>query len=190
MALTPSSMAPLGRPVPDFQLPDVSGKLVARRDFLGRPALLVVFMCNHCPYVIHVRPALAQLARDYLPKGIGMVGINANDATRYPEDSPANMAVEVKTAGYLFPYLYDADQAVARAYHAACTPDFFLFDATDKLVYRGQLDDSRPGNRIPVTGRDLRAALDAVLAGRPVSPDQKPAIGCNIKWRPGNEPRY
>ena len=190
MALTPSTMLPLGTPAPDFALPNVDGKTISRRDFHDRPALLVVFMCNHCPYVIHLRGALAQLARDYLPRGIAMVGINSNDVERYPADSPAKMAAEVKAAGYSFPYLYDADQSVARAYRAACTPDIFLFDATGKLVYRGQFDDSRPGNGRPVTGKDLRAALDAMLAGQPVSPQQTPSVGCNIKWKPGNEPEY
>lgn len=190
MALTPSTMLPLGTPAPDFALPDVDGNVVSRRDFQNKPALLVVFMCNHCPYVIHLRLALAQLARDYVPQGLAMVGINSNDVARYPADSPANMAAEVKTAGYTFPYLYDADQTVARAYRAACTPDIFLFDAAGKLVYRGQFDDSRPGNGRPVTGKDLRAALDAVLAGRPVSAQQTPSVGCNIKWKPGNEPAY
>ncbi len=188
MALTPSNMLPLGTPAPDFSLPDVYGHLISRRDFRSRPGLLVVFMCNHCPYVIHLRRALAQLARDYMPRGITMVGINSNDVERYPADSPANMAAEVKSAGYIFPYLYDADQTVARAYQAACTPDFFLFDAAERLVYRGQFDDSRPGNGRPVTGKDLRAALDAVLAGQPVSAQQTPSVGCNIKWKPGNEP--
>ena len=188
MALTPSTMLPLGTPAPDFSLPDIYGHLISRRDFRNRPGLLVVFMCNHCPYVIHLRSALAQLARDYMPRGITMVGINSNDVERYPADSPAQMAAEVKSAGYIFPYLYDADQTVARAYQAACTPDFFLFDAAERLVYRGQFDDSRPGNGRPVTGKDLRAALDAVLAGQPVSAQQTPSVGCNIKWKPGNEP--
>ena len=183
-------MLPLGTPAPDFALPDIDGNLISRRDFHQHPGLLVVFMCNHCPYVIHLRSALAQLARDYLPLGLAMVGINSNDVERYPADSPAKMVAEAKSAGYTFPYLYDADQSVARAYRAACTPDIFLFDAAGKLVYRGQFDDSRPGNGRPVTGRDLRAALDAVLAGQPVSPQQTPSVGCNIKWKPGNEPEY
>ena len=190
MSLTPSTMLPLGTTAPDFALPDVDGKIVSRRDFANRPGLLVVFMCNHCPYVIHLRSALAQLARDYLPRGLAMVGINSNDVERYPADSPAKMAAEAKAAGYIFPYLYDADQTVAQAYRAACTPDIFLFDATQKLVYRGQFDDSRPGNGRPVTGKDLRAALDALLAGGPVSSQQVPSVGCNIKWKPGNEPEY
>jgi len=190
MALTPSTMLPLGTPAPDFALPDIDGKIISRSDFHHRPGLLVVFLCNHCPYVIHLRSALAQLARDYQPRDVAIVGINSNDVERYPADSPAKMAAEAKTAGYSFPYLYDADQSVARAYHAACTPDIFLFDATGKLVYRGQFDDSRPGNGRPVTGKDLRAALDALLAGQPVSPHQTPSVGCNIKWKPGNEPEY
>ena len=190
MALTPSSMVELGTPAPEFTLPDTEGKPVALRDFAEAPALLVVFMCNHCPYVKHIRQGLAQLARDYIPRGGAMVGINANDAANYTEDSPAKMAAEVKSAGYIFPYLYDETQTVAKAYRAACTPDIFLFGKDQRLVYRGQFDDSRPGNGIPVTGNDLRAALDAVLAGKPVSPNQQPSIGCNIKWKSGNAPQY
>jgi len=190
MSLTPSTMLPLGTAAPDFQLPDTNGKSVALVDFKGQPALLVVFMCNHCPYVKHLRAGLALLARDYLPRGAAIVGINANDAANYPEDSPARMQEEVKAAGYLFPYLYDEAQAVARAYRAACTPDFFLFDRGRRLVYRGQFDASRPGNGIPVTGKDVRAALDAVLAGKPTSEFQVPSIGCNIKWKAGKAPDY
>jgi peroxiredoxin len=190
MALTPSTMLPLGTAAPDFKLPDTSGKTVALTDFQDKPALLVIFMCNHCPYVKHIRAGLAQLARDYQPRGAAIVGINANDVANYPEDSPAKMKEEVKAAGYLFPYLYDETQAVARAYRAACTPDIYLFDKNRKLVYRGQFDDSRPGNGLPVTGKDLRSALDAVLAGKSLPPDQKPSIGCNIKWKAGNEPDY
>ncbi len=190
MALTPSTMLPLGTAAPDFKLPDTNGKTVSLADFKDKPALLVIFMCNHCPYVKHIRAGLAQLARDYLPRGAAIIGINANDAANYPEDSPAKMAQEVKSAGYLFPYLYDESQAVAKAYRAACTPDIYLFDKNRKLVYRGQFDDSRPGNGIPITGKDLRAALDAVLAGKPVPADQKASIGCNIKWKSGNEPDY
>jgi peroxiredoxin len=190
MALTPSTMLPLGTAAPDFKLPDTNGKTVARADFKDQPALLVIFMCNHCPYVKHIRSGLAHLARDYLPRGVAIVGINANDVANYPEDSPARMKEEVKSAGYLFPYLYDETQAVAKAYRAACTPDIYLFDKNRKLVYRGQFDDSRPGNNLPVTGKDLRAALDAVLAGKPVSPAQKASMGCNIKWKAGNEPEY
>jgi thiol-disulfide isomerase/thioredoxin len=190
MALTPSTMLPLGTTAPDFKLPDTNGKIVSLAEFKDAPALLVIFMCNHCPYVIHIRAGLAQFARDYAPKRVAIVGINANDVANYPDDSPARMRAEVKSAGYLFPYLYDETQAVAKAYRAACTPDIFLFDKSRKLVYRGQFDDSRPGNGVPVTGKDLRAALDAVLAGRPVSPNQKASMGCNIKWKSGNEPDY
>jgi peroxiredoxin len=191
MALTPSTMLlPLGTPAPDFRLPDTEGRLVSLSDFNGAPAYLVMFICNHCPYVKHIRSHLATLCREYQSKGVAIVGINANDVERYPEDSPERMKEEVRSAGYTFPYLFDASQEVAKAYRAACTPDFFLFDRERKLVYRGQYDDSRPGNGIPVTGRDLRAALDAVLAGRLVPANQKPSIGCNIKWKPGNEPDY
>jgi peroxiredoxin len=190
MALTPSTMLPLGTTAPDFNLPDTNGKTVSPADFKDAPALLVIFMCNHCPYVVHIRAGLAQLARDYAPKRVAIVGINSNDVANYPADSPAKMKDEVKSAGYIFPYLYDGTQAVAKAYRAACTPDIFLFDRGRRLVYRGQFDGSRPGNGIPMTGQDLRAALDAVLAGKPVAPDQKASIGCNIKWKSGNEPDY
>jgi len=190
MALTPSTMLPLGTTAPDFRLPDTNGKTVSLADFKDKPALLVIFMCNHCPYVKHIRAGLSQLARDCLPRGAAIVGINANDVANYPEDSPARMAQEVKSAGYIFPYLYDETQAIAKAYRAACTPDIYLFDKNRNLVYRGQFDDSRPGNGIPITGKDLRAALDAVLAGKPVPADQKASIGCNIKWKSGNEPDY
>ncbi len=183
-------MLPLGTKAPHFKLPDTNGKPLSPAHFKGAPALLVVFMCNHCPYVKHIRAGLAQLATDYLPRGVAMVGINSNDVVNYPDDSPARMAEEVKAAGYRFPYLYDETQAVAKAYHAACTPDIYLFDQDQRLVYRGQFDDSRPGNGLPVTGKDLRTALDAVLARKPVSPNQKASIGCNIKWKPGNEPDY
>jgi len=183
-------MLPLGTKAPRFRLPDVSGKMVALDDFANAPALLVIFMCNHCPYVKHIRAGLAQLARDYVPRRLAMVGISSNDVANYPEDSPAKMAAEAKAAGYIFPYLYDETQQVAKEYRAACTPDIYLFDKEQRLVYRGQLDDSRPGNGIPVTGKDLRAAIDAVLSAKPVSPNQKPSIGCNIKWKPGNEPEY
>ncbi len=183
-------MLALGSAAPDFSLPDVTGKTVSLSDFKNSPALLVMFICNHCPFVKHVRGELAKLGRDYSSKGAALVAINANDASKYPDDGPERMKEEVKSAGYTFPYLYDLTQNVAQAYRAACTPDFFLFDRERRLVYRGQLDDSRPGNGVPVTGKDLRAALDAVLAGKPVPPDQKPSIGCNIKWKPGNEPDY
>lgn len=183
-------MLPLGTLAPDFELPDSTHKTVSLRDFSDASALLVMFICNHCPFVRHVRSELAQLGRDYAAKNVAIVAINANDAEAYPEDSPATMAKEVRAAGYSFPYLFDATQNVAHRYRAACTPDFFLFDGQRRLVYRGQLDDSRPGNGIPVTGRDLRAALDAVLAGESVPVTQKPSLGCNIKWKAGNEPDY
>jgi peroxiredoxin len=188
MARTPSTMAPLGSPAPDFRLPDTDGALRSLADFEGAPALLVVFICNHCPFVQHIRRAFAELARDYQPRGLAVVAINSNDVSAYPEDDPAHMAEEKRRFGYTFPYLYDETQAVAKAYRAACTPDFFLYDRERRLVYRGQFDDSRPGNDRRVTGADLRAAVDCALAGKPVSADQKPSIGCNIKWKPGNEP--
>lgn len=190
MALTPSTMLPLGTIAPAYRLPDTAGKSVALDDFKNAPALVVIFMCNHCPYVKHIREGLSQFARDYLPRGVAIAGINSNDVRNYPADSPARMAEEVVSAGYRFPYLYDESQAVAKAYRAACTPDFYLFDGQQRLVYRGQFDDSRPGNGLPVTGGDLRAALDAVLAGKAVATDQKPSIGCNIKWKPGHEADY
>ncbi len=183
-------MLPLGTEAPDFALPSPEGKTVALADFKDAPALLIVFMCNHCPYVQHVRAGLAAMARDFQKRGVAVVGINANDVRNYPADSPAKMREEIKTASYTFPYLYDESQAVAKAYRAACTPDFYLFDQERKLVYRGQMDDSRPGNGIPVTGKDLRAAVEAVLAKKPVSSKQKASIGFNIKWKPGNEPDY
>jgi peroxiredoxin len=183
-------MLPLGTPAPDFKLPDVNDKFVSLADFRDKAALVVIFMCNHCPYVVHVRAGLAQFANDYAAKSVGIVGINANDAKNYPADSPAKMKDEAAAAGYTFPYLYDESQAVAKSYRAACTPDFFLFDRGRRLVYRGQFDASRPGNGIPVTGKDLRAAVDAVLAGKPTSEMQVASIGCNIKWKPGNEPDY
>ena len=190
MALTPSTMLPLGTVAPDFRLPDTRGQLVSLGDFSTAPALVVIFMCNHCPYVKHLSAGLAQFGRDYLARGVAVVGINANDATTHPADSPERMKAEVVASGYTFPYLHDASQTVAKAYRAACTPDFFLFDSARKLIYRGQFDDSRPGNGIPVTGRDLRAALDATLAARPVPANQKASIGCNIKWQAGKEPDY
>jgi peroxiredoxin len=183
MALTPSNMLPLGTAAPDFRLPDTTGKPVSLADFKSASALAVVFICNHCPYVQHIRAGLAQFGREYQRRGAAVVAINANDVQNYPADSPEKMAEEVKTAGYTFPYLYDESQAVARAYRAACTPDIYLFDKNRKLVYRGQFDDSRPGNGLPVTGADLRAAVDAVLAGKPVAPRQVPSLGCNIKWK-------
>lgn len=183
-------MLSLGTEAPDFRLPATTGKHVSKSDFTGKIGLLVMFICNHCPYVKHVRSELARLGRDYITRGIGMVAISANDVVNYPEDSPAKMIEEASEAGYVFPYLYDESQATARAYRAACTPDFFLFDRNHKLVYRGQLDDSRPANGIPVTGEDLRAALEALLTGKSIPTDQKPSLGCNIKWKAGNEPEY
>jgi peroxiredoxin len=191
MAAVHSTMLPLGTPAPDFRLVDVvSGREVARDDVRGAPALLVMFICNHCPFVRHVRAELARVGREYGERGVGVVAINSNDPDRYPQDAPPAMRQEAETAGYTFPYLFDAEQDVARAFSAACTPDFFLFDRELRLAYRGQLDGSRPGNDVPVTGADLRRALDAVLAGRPVPAEQTPSIGCNIKWIPGREPDY
>jgi peroxiredoxin len=190
MVQTASTMVRLGTLAPDFRLPDTAGTVVSRDDFRSAPALLVIFMCNHCPYVKHVAGGIARLARDYQARGVAIVGINSNDSRAYPDDAPEKMAEEVRLRGYTFPYLVDETQEVARAYGAACTPDFFLFDKDRKLVYRGQMDSSRPGNDLPVTGADLRAALDAVLAGTAPSASQKPSLGCNIKWKPGNEPEY
>ncbi|CAN5754482.1 thioredoxin family protein [soil metagenome] len=190
MAATPSTMLPLGTQVPDFSLPDTDGRKVSLADFDGSPALLVIFLSNHCPYVKQLRAGIAGLAREYQARGVAVVGIASNDVERYPADAPEMMGREKIEAGYKFPYLYDESQQVAQAYQAACTPDFFLFDRDRRLVYRGQFDDSRPGNGRPVTGHDLREALDALLAGQPVSPEQIPSIGCNIKWKPGNEPKY
>jgi len=189
MALTPSVMLPLGTAAPDFSLPEPrTGQTVSLADSAEAEALLVVFMCNHCPYVKFVREELARLGQDLADKDVAMVGINSNDIVRYPSDGPDAMVQEAHTWGYTFPYLLDESQEVARAYKAACTPDFYLFDKDRKLVYRGQLDDARPGNGKPVSGADVRAAVDAVLAGNPVSKPQKPSIGCNIKWKPGNAP--
>lgn len=190
MARTASTMLELGSRAPDFRLPDPDGKLVALQDFDGAPALLVVFMCNHCPFVKHIQHAMADLIRELQPRGLAAVGINSNDVDNYPDDAPPQMAADAARIPYTFPYLYDQTQEVAKAYRAACTPDFFLFDAERALVYRGQFDDARPGNEAPVTGADLRRAVEAVLDGRTVDSDQKPSIGCNIKWRPGNEPDY
>ena len=189
MAATPSTMTELGRNAPQFALPNVlTGQTVTLGDFEGRRALLVMFICKHCPYVLHVKPALIQLAMDYRDQPLGIVSICSNDAGRYPDDAPERIAEMARELP--FPLLYDETQEVAKAYRAACTPDFFLFDSQHRLVYRGQLDDSRPGNNRPLTGRDLRAAIEAVLAGKPVKPDQRASIGCNIKWKPGNEPDY
>jgi len=191
MALKESRMVALGSPAPDFALPDVvTGRTVRLADFASAPALLVAFICNHCPYVKHVRAGFVAFAREYQPKGLAVVAISANDPAAYPEDAPEAMAREAKNAGFTFPYLYDETQAVARAYEAICTPDFFLFDRDRRLVYRGRFDASRPGSNVPVTGADLRAAVDALLAGRPVPAEQHPSMGCSIKWKPGNEPAY
>jgi peroxiredoxin len=188
MAATPSTMLALGTPAPDFRLPDYQGKQVSRDDFGDAKALLVAFICHHCPYVKHVRAEFARFAREYRPRGLGIVAIASNDVKTYPQDGPEGMAEEAREAGYSFPYLFDETQGVAKAYRAACTPDFFLFDRNRRLAYRGQFDGSRPGSGVPVTGADLRAACDAVLSGRPVPPEQKPSVGCSIKWKAGNEP--
>jgi peroxiredoxin len=186
-----STMLDLGTEAPDFSLPDVvSGRTVARAAFDGRQALLVMFICRHCPYVKHVQQELARLGADYLNRGVGVVAIASNDASTHPEDRPESLKEMAETLGFMFPVCYDETQDVARAYKAACTPDFFVFDRARRLVYRGQLDASRPGRATPVTGRDLRAALDAVLAGRPVDPEQRPSVGCSIKWKPGRAPAY
>jgi peroxiredoxin len=190
MVKTASTMLPLGSQAPDFSLVSASGQTISLSDFDEAPALLVMFMCNHCPFVVHVAPELARLTQEYQEKGVAIVGINSNDVGNHPQDSPEKMVHEVESRGYTFQYLFDEDQSVAEAYQAACTPDFFVFNADKELVYRGQMDSSRPESGIPVTGEDLRSALDAVLAGKPVSGNQIPSIGCNIKWKPGNEPAY
>lgn len=182
-------MLPLGTPTPYFVLPDVvSGREVSLGHFAASEALLVMFVCAHCPYVIHVREELARIGRDYAERGLGIVAISSNGAAKYPADSPANLKAMAVECGFTFPLCHDETQAVAKAFDAACTPDFFLFDAGRALAYRGQLDNSRPGKGTP-TGRDLRAAIEAVLSGKPVSADQHPSVGCNIKWKPGNEPK-
>jgi peroxiredoxin len=190
MSLTPSTMLELGTPAPDFSLPDTEGRTRSLSEFTDSRGLLVVFMCNHCPYVKHIQHELATLADEYMDKGIAVVGISSNSAESHPQDGPEAMRDEAARVGYHFPYLYDASQEVAKAYRAACTPDIFLFDESRKLVYRGQFDDSRPRNNLPITGADLRAALDALLEGKPPLAEQKASIGCNIKWKPGNEPEY
>jgi peroxiredoxin len=191
MALTPSTMLPLGTPAPDFQLPDVvTGEMVSLSTFSKSRALLVMFICQHCPFVQHIKTELIKLGRDYKSKGLGVIAISSNDIENYPKDSPENlksMALELKLQ---YPLCFDESQAIAKAYEASCTPDFFLFDKSRLLAYRGQLDNSRPSNSIPITGADLRAAISAVLAGKPVNELQRPSIGCNIKWKPGNEPAY
>ena len=184
MALTPSTMLELGTTAPDFALPEpLTGKTVSLDDFHDASALAVVFMCNHCPYVKHIRKQLVDFANDYRAKGLAVVAVSSNDVANYPDDAPDKMAADAKTLGYPFPYLYDEDQSVAKAYQAACTPDFYVFNGQMKLVYRGQLDSSRPRNDVPLTGEDVRAALDAVIVGEPVSDQQQPSIGCNIKWK-------
>lgn len=184
MALTESTMLELGTTAPDFALTDVvTGKLVRRDDFRGNQALLVMFICTHCPYVKHIERDLAKLGKDYAGKSLGIVAISSNDVTTHPADSPAGMKQQAQTMGFSFPYLYDETQAVAHAYKAACTPDFFLFDGNFQLVYRGEFDRSRPGNSVAITGEDLRTAIDAALAGKPPLEDQRPSIGCNIKWK-------
>jgi peroxiredoxin len=190
MARTPSTMLALGTSAPDFDLPDFDGRHHTLDDFAASRALLVAFICNHCPFVKHMRAEFAAFAREYAARGLAVVAIVSNDLDVYPQDGPDAMREEARSLGYVFPYLVDADQQTAKAYRAACTPDFFLFDASRHLVYRGQFDDSRPGSDRPVTGADLRLAVDAVLAGKPMDADQRPSLGCNIKWKPGNEPDY
>ena len=191
MALVPSTMLALGTPAPDFSLPEpYTGRTVSLSDLDGTPALLVVFLSNHCPFVKHIADRFAAVAGEYQRLGVEVVGINSNDVTTHPDDSPDNMKGEVERRGYTFPYLFDETQEVAKAYRAACTPDFFLFDGDRQLVYRGQFDASRPSSGARVTGSDLRAAMDSVLAGKEPSPEQAPSVGCNIKWRRGNEPEW
>jgi peroxiredoxin len=190
MVAVNSQMLPLGTQAPSFSLPDTDGSTVSLDDAKDAKGYLVMFICNHCPYVIHVADELAALGREYGERGVAVYAISSNDVEHYPADGPEKMAEEKAARGYTFPYLYDADQSVAKAYQAACTPDFFLFDGDQKLVYRGQLDASRPKNDVPVTGKDLRAALDALLAGEAVPAEQTASIGCNIKWKPGNAPEW
>jgi peroxiredoxin len=190
MVMTASTMLPLGMSAPHFNLPDTQGKSVSIDDFKDAKVLLVVFMCNHCPFVKHILKDFIKLVKEYQPKGVAVVGINSNDVESFPDDSPPMMVKVAKQLGFTFPYLYDENQEAAKKYHAACTPDFFLFDKERKLVYRGQMDDSRPGNNILITGADLRAAINAALTGTAVSKQQKPSMGCNIKWKTGNEPDY
>jgi thiol-disulfide isomerase/thioredoxin len=191
MAATESTMLGLGTPAPPFELPDaVSGRTITLDTVAGQRGLLVMFICPHCPYVKHIQQALAAMAKDYAGKDLGMVAISSNDAGQYPEDGPEGLRQQAEELGFQFPYCYDETQEAAKAYQAACTPDFFLFDGERRLAYRGQFDDSRPKNSLPITGRDLRSAIDDVLAGRPVAATQRPSIGCNIKWKPGNAPAY
>lgn len=191
MSKTSSTMLSLGTIAPDFSLPDVvSGRTISLNDFQEKKALLVMFICHHCPYVQHVKKELAQIGKDYQDKSLGIIAISTNNIVDHPDDSPENLKEMAIEEGLTFPFCYDETQAVAKAYKAACTPDFFLFDADRKLAYRGQLDDSRPGNYIPVTGKDIRNAIDALLTDKPINSDQKPSLGCNIKWKEGNEPEY
>jgi peroxiredoxin len=190
MVQTNSQMLALGTVAPEFSLPDPDGKIFSLRDAAGADACLIMFICNHCPFVKHVRRELARLGDDYKTRNVAIFAINSNDFDKYPDDSPPKMKEEALEWGYRFPYLVDRDQSVAKAYSAACTPDFYVFNGDRRLVYRGQLDDSRPSNGKPVTGRDVRAALDAVLEGKAVREGQTPSIGCNIKWSPGNAPAY
>jgi peroxiredoxin len=190
MVKTASTMLPLGTQAPEFCLPNIDGKNVSLSEISTGKGLVVMFICNHCPFVKHVAPELVRVANDYESKGIRFVAISSNDIDKYPDDAPEMMKQEAAQQGYPFPYLYDATQEVAHAYHAACTPDFYVFDASRKLVYRGQLDDSRPGNGKPLNGQDLRHALDLVLLGESIPAEQRPSIGCNIKWKPGKEPAY
>lgn len=190
MAQTPSTMLELGTPAPDFSLPEpATERTVSLSDFAGKP-LLVAFLCNHCPFVLHIKDVFAAFAQEYQERGLAVVAINANDVANYPADAPDKMAQMARESGFMFPYLYDESQQVAQAYRAACTPDFFLFDADHRLVYRGRFDGATPGNDEPVTGMDLRAAADALLEGTPMPQDQRPSIGCNIKWKAGNEPDW
>ncbi len=190
MVRTPSTMLPLGTEAPDFSLPSQEGTSVSLADFADAPAIVVAFVCNHCPFVKHLADEFAAFGNEYKDKGVAVVAISSNDVKNYPDDSPEKMQAEAKARGYEFPYLYDESQEVAKAYAAACTPDFYVFDKDRRLVYRGQFDASRPDSGIPVTGEDLRAAVDAVLAGNQPPAEQYPSIGCNIKWKPGNEPDY
>ena len=190
MPETPSTMLDLGTPLPSFSLPDFNGKVVSDADFTGSKALLVAFICKHCPFVRHIRSEFARFAKEYEAKGLKVVAIMSNSIEEFPEDGPEGMKQETEEAGYVFPYLFDKDQNVAKLFKAACTPDLFLFDSHRRLVYRGQFDGSRPKNNVPVNGADLRAAADAVLAGKAASETQRPSMGCNIKWYPGNEPAY
>lgn len=191
MAMVESTMLPLGTDAPEFSLPDVvTGETITLERFAGAPALLVMFICQHCPFVKHVQEELARIGRDYGNQGVGVVAISANSVETHPQDSPEHLKAMAERLEFDFPFCYDESQAVAQSYTAACTPDFFVFDSDRKLAYRGQLDDSRPSNGIPVTGKDLRSALDSILQGSPIPEPQKPSVGCNIKWKPGNEPPY